>query len=433
MPSEQWVSLGLGATVILAAWVPTAIGRRPVSLPIVLVVFGGAVFALPWFAAPNPREYLDVTRVVTEFGVLVALLGAGIGIDRPMGWRRWSTTWRLLSIGMVASIGGISLLGWWLLDLDPATAILLGAVLAPTDPVLAGDVQVGEPVLEDQRLDDEDDVRFGLTSEAGGNDGLAFPFVYLALVVAAGSEAAEGSQLDRLVHWFGIDLVARIGVAIGTGWLFGRVLGRLVFNGAWRFPPIATERRGFVSLGVILAAYGSTELIGGYGFLAVFVAAVFLRRQRTTDEYHLVLHRFTSEIEQVVSSVLLVLFGGALLRLVEGLGWRDVAVAVGVLFVVRPLSGHLAMLASPVRGAERRAVAFFGIRGLGSVYYLAYAATIEPSGDRRMPIGTDDLWPVVTCTIVLSIAVHGATARGVMQTLDRRRRRQAPGAAEPVG
>ncbi|MEZ5249168.1 MAG: cation:proton antiporter [Ilumatobacteraceae bacterium] len=372
------MSLGLGATVILAAWVPTAIGRRPVSLPIVLVAFGGAVFALPWFAAPNPREYLDVTRVVTEFGVLVALLGAGIGIDRRLGWRRWSTTWRLLSVGMVASIGGISLLGWWLLDLDAATAILLGAVLAPTDPVLAGDVQVGEPVLEDQRLDDEDDVRFGLTSEAGGNDGLAFPFVHLALVVAAGSEAAEGAQLDRLVHWFGIDLVARIGVAIGTGWLFGRVLGRLVFNGAWRFPPIATERRGFVSLGVILAAYGSTELIGGYGFLAVFLAAVFLRRQRNR-QYHLVLHASRARSNVVARcSSRAVRRGTAPAR--RRLGWRDVAVAAGVLFVVRPLSGHLAMLASPVRGAERRAIAFFGIRGLGSVYYLAYAATIEPSG-----------------------------------------------------
>lgn len=421
MPSDQFLVLGVGAIVIVAAWVPISIARRPISLPLVLVVLGAAVFALPWFTAPDPREHLETTRALTEVGVLVALVGAGISIDRPLGLRRWLTTWRLLTVGMVASIAGIAVLGWWLLRLDVATAVLLGAVLAPTDPVLAGDVQVGEPVLEEHRLDDEDEVRFGLTSEAGANDGLAFPFVHLALVLAAATSAGGAGELRWLPHWLAFDLLARIAIALAIGWLFGRVLGRLVFDGAWRLPPIAASSQGFVALGITMAAYGLTELLHGYGFLAVFLAAVFLRRHRSTDDYHTVLHRFAGEIEQLVSSVLLVLFGGALVLLLDGLGWRGLAVALGVLFVVRPLAGHLAMLGSPVRGAERRAIAFFGIRGVGSIYYLAYAATVVATDDRARPAATDRLWSVVACTILLSITVHGITATGVMRVLDRRR------------
>lgn len=422
VPSDQFVVLGVGLVVILAAWVPLTIDRRPISLPIVLVTLGVAVFALPWFRAPDPRMHLDAVRRITEVGVLVALLGAGISIDRPLGIHRWGTTWRLLSVGMVASIAGIALAGWWFLDLEAATAVLLGAVLAPTDPVLAGDVQVGEPALEERRLDDEDEVRFGLTSEAGGNDGLAFPFVHLALVMAAASRADVGGGFDWFPRWLVIDLAARVAIAVAVGWLFGRVLGKLVFDGVWRLPPIADENQGFVALGIIMAAYGSTEVLHGYGFLAVFLSAVFLRRQRRTDEYHRVLHRFAGEIEQVVSSILLVLLGGAALTLLEGLRWQDVATAVAVLLLIRPLSGQLAMVGSRIRGTERRSIAFFGIRGMGSIYYLAYATTVEASADRLTPTGSDDLWPVVTLTILLSIAVHGVTATGVMQRLDRRRR-----------
>jgi sodium/hydrogen antiporter len=424
VPDDQLLVLGIGLVVIIAAWIPVSIERSPVSLPLVLVALGACLFALPWFHAPDPREHVEVTRRVTEFGVLVALVGAGISIDRPLGVRRWAITWRLLSVGMLASIGGITVLGMVLLRLDLPTSLLLGAVLAPTDPVLASDVQVGEPALEESRLDDEDDVRFGLTSEAGMNDGLAFPFVHLALVLAAATAAGSAGDLAWLPGWLAIDVGYRLAAGAAIGWLVGRVLGRLVFDGPGRLPPIAASSQGFVALGITMVAYGLTELLHGYGFLAVFVAALSLRRTHRTDEYHSVLHGFASEIEQAVSSVLLVLFGGAAALLLDGAGWRAVATSAIVLLVVRPLAGHLSLLGSPVRWNERRAIAFFGIRGVGSMYYLAYAAAPTVTHARATPAGIEALWPVVTCTILLSITIHGITATGVMRHLDRTRARQ---------
>ncbi len=433
MPDDQLLVFGIGLVVIVAAWIPVTIERSPVSLPLVLVALGACLFALPWFHAPDPREHVEVTRRVTELGVLVALVGAGISIDRPIGLRRWAITWRLLSVGMLASIAGIAVVGVLLLRLDLATAVLLGAVLAPTDPVLASDVQVGEPVLEEGRLEDEDDVRFGLTSEAGLNDGLAFPFVHLALVLAAATAAGTAGDGEWFPEWLAVDVGYRLLAGGVIGWLVGRGLGRLVFDGPWHLPPIAASSQGFVALGITMVAYGLTEWTHGYGFLAVFVAALSLRRTHRTDEYHAVLHGFASEIEQAVSSVLLVLFGGALAVLLDGVGWRVFATSVLVLLVVRPLAGHLALLRSPVRWNERRAIAFFGIRGVGSVYYLSYAAAPTITEGRSTPLGTADLWPVVACTILLSITIHGITATGVMRRLDRTRaRRRRPRSTRPA-
>ncbi|MGH9271628.1 MAG: cation:proton antiporter, partial [Ilumatobacteraceae bacterium] len=188
------VILALGGLAFLAAsWLPAALDQRPLSLPIALLGLGAVMFLVPGLEAPRPQEQVQLTERLTELGVIVSLLGAGLKLDRPLGWRRWSSTWRLLGITMLLTIGAVGLLGWGLVGLAPATAMLLGAVLAPTDPVLAADVQVGEPTVAEgagesdelgDRADDEDDVRFTLTSEAGLNDGLAFPFVYAAIAMA---------------------------------------------------------------------------------------------------------------------------------------------------------------------------------------------------------------------------------------------------------
>jgi hypothetical protein len=137
--------------------------QLPLSLPIICVAFGFALFSIPGTGAePDLLEHPHLTERLTELIVIVALMGAGLKLNRPPGWQSWIITWRLLAITMPLSIAGIALLGWWGLGLAPAAALLLGAVLAPTDPVLASDVQVGPP-----HDPEEDDVRFSLTSEAG--------------------------------------------------------------------------------------------------------------------------------------------------------------------------------------------------------------------------------------------------------------------------
>jgi sodium/hydrogen antiporter len=151
------------------------------SLPMVCIGIGIILVWTPFSPVTwvNPLENRYLTERLTEFAVIIALMGAGLKLDRPVSWRGWETSWRLVGIAMPLTIAGITLLGWTVLGLGVASALLLGAALSPTDPVLASDIQVGPP-----HSDYEDEVRFALTSEAGLNDGAAFPFVHLAVALA---------------------------------------------------------------------------------------------------------------------------------------------------------------------------------------------------------------------------------------------------------
>jgi NhaP-type Na+/H+ or K+/H+ antiporter len=148
-------------------------------------------------------------------------MGAGLKLDRPLSWHGWASTWRLLGIAMPLTILGIALLGWTILGLGIAAAVLLGAALAPTDPVLASDIQVGPP-----QSGKEDEVRFALTSEAGLNDGAAFPFVYLAIVIALSQVSGE----PFLARWLLVDVIWRIAVGVSIGWLGGKIMGYVTFR-----------------------------------------------------------------------------------------------------------------------------------------------------------------------------------------------------------
>lgn len=187
----------LGVVVLLTAWLPLMMRRLPLSLPIACLAIGALLAWSPFPLLPrfNPLENREFTERMTEIVVIVALMGAGLKLDRPIGWKRWMTTWRLLGIAMPLTIGALAFLGSWILGLGVASAVLLGACLAPTDPVLASDVQVGPP-----QTGEEDEVRFALTSEAGLNDGLSFPFVHLAIALALA--AKEGRCFCSIGHFW---------------------------------------------------------------------------------------------------------------------------------------------------------------------------------------------------------------------------------------
>lgn len=364
----------------------------------------------------DPRQHPALTEHATELAVLISLLGAGLSIDRAPGWRRWHATWRLLTISMVLTIAGIAVAGGTLLGLGVGGALLLGAAIAPTDPVLAADVQVGEPSVDGAPNDTEDQVRLTLTSEAGLNDGLAFPFVFAAIAIAA----KGASPSHWFAHWLAYDLLLRLVVGILIGWLAGRALSRVIFNPPRPFSPLADTNEGFVAVGAILVTYGVTEMAHGYGFLSVFIAAVTLRNQQRDHGYHKTLHLFTGQIEQLLSVALLVALGGAIADgILSALTWRSIAIAVLIIFVVRPAASRLALLRTDTRPEERRAIEFFGIRGIGSIYYLSFATGHATFGHEA------ELWAAVISTIVLSIFVHGVTATPVMRELDRRRSRRA--------
>ena len=325
-----------GLVIILARWIPRLFSRRePAAAPLMILFGAAASFVLPPLATlPDPRQEPLPWELVSELTVIVALFGAGLRIDALRPWRRWIPTARLLAIAMPLTILAVALLGSGLAGMTAAGAILVGAVLAPTDPVLAADVQVGPP-----HEGAEHPVRFTLTTEAGLNDGLAFPFVYLGLLVAAG-----GADIEALVvEWLLLDVVYRIAAGVAMGWLGGRALGYVLFR-LPRTAPLAETGSGIIALAGVLLCYGSTELIEGYGFIAVAVLGLVLRRIEEHHQFHRRLHDFSETIEHALTAGLLVALGTVLPELLADLTWELAAIALALLVAIRPLAAAISLL-----------------------------------------------------------------------------------------
>ncbi len=400
---------GFGVLTALVVWLPLALRKMPLSLPIVCIALGMAIFWLPQVTLkPLPMTYPVITERFAEFVVIIALMGAGLKIDRVFRWRSWGVTWRLLAITMPLSIAGIALLAGWGMGLPWAMALLLAASLAPTDPVLAADVQVGPP-----RSGEEDEVRFGLTSEAGLNDGLAFPFVHLAILLATAAAAGK----PWLSEWLTYHVIWETVVGVGAGWLIGRAFGWLTFHVPADSKLVQTGD-GLIALAATCVSYGLTEFVHGYGFLAVFITALTFRATHREHDFHHEMHDVTEQIERLAMMVLLLLFGGALVSgLLSSVTWIDIGVALVILLVIRPAAGLIGMIGLNAERTEKLTLAFFGIRGVGSIYYLAYGLNhVDYVGGGR-------LWGVVGLVIALSIVLHGLTVTPVMRSLDRQQGR----------
>lgn len=404
-----------GLATLAAALLPKLLGRVPVSMPMVFLGAGILAFALlPALPDPDPMAGGDLALHLTEVCVLVSLMGAGLALNRPVGWREWSSTWRLLAITMPLSMLAVGLLGWWVLGLGAASAVLIAAVLAPTDPVLATEVQVSEPVTDDEAADDE--ARFALTSEAGLNDGLAFPFTYAAIAISLVG-AAPAAWLGS---WLLVDVLWRLAAGVGCGLAVGWLLGRLFFSSMAERFHLAEKSEGFVAIAATFIAYGAAEIVHGYGFVAVFVCACTLRAAERQHGYHVVLHTFVEQVERILTVVVIVLLGGAVGRgLLVGIGWQEIAVAAAVLLVIRPLAGWIGLTPGKTGPRERAVIAFFGVRGVGSLFYVAFAV-----GEGGFPDAAY-LWAVTALVVVTSILLHGLTSTPAMDLLDSLRTRRA--------
>jgi NhaP-type Na+/H+ or K+/H+ antiporter len=345
-------------------------------------------------AALDPVTSPRIWEVVSEICVIVGLFGTGLRIDRFVGKPRCAPTVRLLLIAMPLTIALLALVGWMAAGMTLAGGLLLGAILAPTDPVLAGDVQVGPP-----HEGGEHPVRFALTTEAGLNDGLAFPFVHLGIAVAT----AGGVSLALAGEWLARDLIYRVAVGglggAGVGWLLGRIL----FN--WpRENALSKTGSGVVALAGVLLAYGLTEVAEGYGFIAAFAAGYTLRRAETDHHFHRRLHDFSESLEHALTAILLVAVGAAIPFLWPHFDLEHAAIGIALIFIIRPLVAWTSLSGTTLRGRERLVVSFYGVRGIGSIYYLAYA------GHHVELVDEYALWATVAFTILLSTIVHGLTA-----------------------
>lgn len=411
-----------GVAVLAAALLPRLLHDKPFTVPMGMVALGWIVFSLPFgLETPDPIADREITERLTELGVIVSLMVAGLTLDRPPGLRAWASTWRLLAITMPLTVAGVAFLGWWA-GLVPPAAALLGAVIAPTDPVMGKDVEVGGPLegSEDEETEEhdpteageEDEVRFALTSEAGLNDGFAFPFTNMAIVMALAG-ARPGNWIGS---WLAVDVFYELAVAIVFGLALGKLLGMLLV----RIPAesdLSESVTGMGAFGATLIVFGLTEYAGGYGFIATFVAAATIRSVERWNPRHRHLQSFVESGERMLMAGIMVLFGGAIAGgLLGPLRWQHVLVAVAVIFVVRPLAAGAALVGmSAVSFRDRAGISFYGIRGIATFYYLSYAF-----GEAEFP-GKEELWATAGLVVLLSVVIHGLTGALVLQQLDKAR------------
>ena len=397
-----------GIAFLLGALFPVVFKRTSISLPMLQVSFG-LMMGYWWTSLSflDPINNGVIIEKLTEIVILVSLVGAGIKIDTDFSWQLWRPTVRLLLITMPIGIFAMAAFG-----LSLGAAILLGAVLAPTDPVLASSIQVGPP-----NTGREDTPRFTLTSEAGLNDGLAFPFVYLAIKIAEAFSEGKSFTSEMLWSWFTHDVLWKIGAGVLVGVLVGKAMAKVVFSKHTRETTIS---QGYVVIALTLVAYGVAEYVHSYGFIAVFVAAFAFRRSECEHTYHQKLHDFAEQSEGLLMSLVLVIFGmflGQGLQSGVELTWRVYIVSFTFLILIRPIGGFIALSGLNMPRTEKYAISALGIRGIGTLYYLSYALNKDFFAE-------DDalkLWIVCSIVILTSIFIHGLSATRLLKMTPKKR------------
>jgi NhaP-type Na+/H+ or K+/H+ antiporter len=436
----------VGALLLSMGLMASLLDRLPVSpamfyLPVGYIL-GPAVSGLINVA---PDQHAELLATLAKLALLLSLFTVGLKLRMPFRDRIWRLPLRLGVLAMLVTIPLVALAGMFVFGLPLGAAILLGGILAPTDPVLASDVQI-------KHVSDRDRIRYSLTGEGGLNDGTAFPFVMLGLSLLGVPLAAAYTNDYAMLHvaW---------GVAAGLvgGWLSGWLLGRLVVGLRRRFR-LALGMEEFLGIGLIALSYGATEAIHGIGFLAVFAAGLAMRRIESTnsglqgvdpnqapavahvphagDKEEVATHPakasaymtetvlgFNMQLEQFAEFLMVTLTGILLSHI--GFSAAGALLALLLFFVIRPLSVALALAGASATPLQRRLLAWFGIKGIGSLYYLMFALQYPwtaPNG-YRSPALAPHVSSMVLTVVAMSIVMHGISSTPLMDMYQRRRRR----------
>jgi NhaP-type Na+/H+ or K+/H+ antiporter len=355
----------------------------------------------------SPLGDHSLLREVCDLALIVSVFAAGIAVERRVERSSWRLIGLLLIVGIPATIGAIAAFASPVLGLGLSASVLLGAVLAPTDPVLAGDLGLGKPSEEEVG-----EPRLSLHTEAGANDGLAAPFVLGALLLA------HHGRHDWVLHWLAVGLLLHVVVAVAlgaiAGWLAAAAVSSLRERGAFGpdrpdgVPRARSLIDGFV-LAVPFALYGLSELLHSYGLVAVFVAGFAFRRSEHDERLHAHVHWICEEAGRVTELVAIVFVG--MLLTWHGLGLPGIGgwlLAPVVIVLVRPLLVLLlaAGARAPMRLRERLYLGFFGVRGVAAVYYAAVVAGSHALSPHATAVV---VWTTLVC-VAVSIVLHGVTA-----------------------
>ncbi|MBS1160667.1 MAG: sodium/proton antiporter, family [Proteobacteria bacterium] len=430
-------ALIIGALLITMALAGSLLKRLPLSASMLYLAVGYGLGSAGWgLMTPNPRLMPLLLERVAEIALLISLFSVGLKLGLPLASRQWRLPLRLALLSMVLTIALITVVGVYLLHLPLAAAILLGGILAPTDPVLAADVQVDEP-------GDRDRLRFSLTGEGGLNDGAAFPFVMLGLGLLGQHDLGHMGW-----RWLALD----VGWSLAGGLLVGALLGTMIGQLVVYLRTHHQEALGldeFLALGLIALAFGVAQIVAASGFLAVFAAGLALQRVKEDarskpppksgpaglqgKEEHLAVathpdlagaymmqavRGFNEQLERIVELVVVLIVGAMLPYCrIDGATLAFIA----LLFVVlRPLAVWLGLLGAAVSGDQRALISWFGIRGIGSIYYLMFAI------HHGLPAPLiDQIISLTLSTVAVSIVVHGISVTPLMNLYARRKLRRS--------
>lgn len=437
MIATAWY-LVVGVLLVTMALGRAYLSRLPLSTAMLYLAVGVAIGPFGFGLLDiDPLGDTPVLERLTEIAVVVSLFTAGLKLRLDWRDRRWLVPVRLATLSMVVTVALVALVGVVALGLPLGAAILLGAIVAPTDPVLASDVQVAHP-------GDSDAVRVGLTGEAGLNDGTAFPFVLLGLGLLGLHELGPFG-----LRWLAIDVAWASFAGLAVGALTGTLVGKLTLR-LRQASGASVGAEELLTLGLIALAYGAALLLWGYGFLAVFAAGAALRRverhatgpdlhpledanapapaadDAATDPGHAPAHlaremlSLNEGFERIAEAGLVVTVGAMLpIAFVPEALWFVPLLLLGI----RPLAVLVGLAGLRIAPAQRRLVAWFGIRGIGSLYYLLFAIA------HGLPDDIGGRLTTLTLTVIAaSVVVHGVSVTPLMAWYEKRLGRPAQAA-----
>lgn len=432
MSNAQWFML-VGGLLLVMGLTYSILKRSPVTSAIIYLAVGmlSGPSGLNLFHF-NPLKESALLETLTEVAVLISLFSAGVKMPTPFSFTRWQAPILLATVSMTITVAMVAAFAWYVIGLPLGAGVLLGAIVAPTDPVLATDVQIRHP-------GDHDQLRFTLTCEAGMNDGSAFPFVMLGLGLLGLHDLGKYG-----LNWIGMDVLWATAGGIAIGVSFGVALARLGWK-LRREPHQHELLDDFLGLGLIGVVYGLCVMLNTWGFLAVFFAAFALRQTEmklanaarklidadtsqknnttadtnptpTVSEGSLV---FKEHLERLSEVVLVLLLGGTLF--LDSWSWLAVGLALFLFVIVRPVSVILGLLGTHTTWRIRGMTAWFGVRGIGSLYYLMYA--IQHGLPEALALQLIQLTLIV---VALSIILHGISVKPLMRQFWRRNRQSPP-------